>query len=459
MTKKIIKNGIVIMPEGKKKADIYIEGESIKAVGINLATSYDTTVIDAEGCYVLPGIIDAHVQLEGKYKDTEMTDDFYTGTRAAVCGGITTIIDFAVQKQGGYSALEGLKQRRAQADPKVCTDYSLHVGITDPTDETLAEIKEIINEGITSFKCYMTYKERGRMVDEAGLYRAMDEIAKHNGIVEVHAENNTLVEYMTNKQISEGKTASKDFEASRTDICEQVATATAILLGKETGCDLYVHHVTSGMVKKIIEIAKSNGLSVYSETCPQYLLLDDSVYQEENGQRYIMNPPIRGKDSQKIIWEGMEDGTIDTVGTDHCSYTIAHKDENKDVFYKVAAGVPGLETLLSTVYTYGVATNKITIERLSEVLSTNPARIFGLTNKGLIKEGYDADIVIYDPTGVSQVKASDLNMSTDLNPFEGMKIEGSVIMTMLRGKEIYQNGQFIGEKGQGKFINGKRNEI
>ena len=455
----LVKDGIVITPYGKEEVDVYIEGETVKTIGKDLAGLIDkaTTVIDAKGCYVLPGIIDPHVQLEGKYKNTEMTDDFYSGTKAAACGGITTIIDFAVQKQGGYSALEGLHQRRKQADLKVCTDYSLHVGITDPNDETIGEISQIINEGITSIKCYMTYRNRGRMVDEAGLYRVMTEAAKYNGLIDVHAENNTLVEYMTDQLVANGKKTSKDFPMSRTDIAEQVAVATALLFSRDTGCDLYIHHVTSKRVEALIREAKNQGYYVYGETCPQYLLLDDKVYQSQYGARFIMNPPIRDEESKFVLWDGLNVGSLDTVGTDHCSYTLAHKDEHKDDFTQVPAGVPGLETLLPLVYTYGVSTGRITIERLTEILSLNPAKIFGLyPQKGAIMPGADADLVIYDPSGESKINATQLHMNTDFNPFEGMAIRGEVKITMLRGNTIYRNGEFTGKRGGGKFIFGKR---
>jgi dihydropyrimidinase len=455
----LICGGTVVTPWGQQVADVYVEEETIQAVGKELhgIVPKSTAVLDASDCLVLPGVIDAHVQLEGKYKETLMTDDFFSGTRAAACGGVTTIIDFAVQQQGGYSALEGLKARRAQADPKVCIDYSLHVGITDPTEETLREIDSIMKIGVTSFKCYMTYRNRGRLVEEPGLFRTMQEVASHNGIVEVHAENNNLVEYMTDTLIAQGKTSSRDFPASRTDLAEQVAVSTAVLLAHATDCDLFVHHVSSRRVQELIRLVQGQGMRVFAETCPQYLLLDDRVYQRKDGARFIINPPIRDEQSKKALWRGLAEGILQTVGTDHCSYTIAQKDEHKDQFQAVPAGVPGLETLLSLVYTYGVCTGRISLERMTEVLSLNPARIFGLyPRKGVIQPGSDADLVIYDPQGNSSIHARDLHMTTDFNAFEGMEVQGKVSSTLLRGRVIYQDGVFSGGAGMGRFVPGKR---
>jgi len=454
----LIKNGVIVHSWGKVNADIYIEDEKIKAIGKDLValTNRDTRIIDAKNCYILPGIIDPHVQLEGAYKDTIMSDDFYSGTKAAAFGGITTIIDFAVQKKGS-SALECLIKRKNQANPKVCVDYALHVGITDPRDDVLKEIPKIINKGITSFKTYMTYRDRGRMVDEAGLFRIMAEVARYNGIVEVHQENNALAECMTNSLIKEKKTTSEYFPLSRTEIVESIATASAILLSKETKCDLYIHHITSKETVELIQLACSKGIRVFGETCPHYLVLDDSVYKRKDGHRYIMNPPIRNKKSQESLWNGIREDFIKTIGTDHCSYTCEQKDKYRNNFCKVPAGVPGLETLLSIIYTYGVEKNLISIEKLVELLSTNAAKIFGLyPRKGIIQIESDADLVIYDPYPDYLLRAKDLHMSTDFNPFEGMSLKGKVKMTILRGKVIVEESEFKGAPGDGQFIKGKR---
>lgn len=454
----LIKNGVIVHNWGKVNADIYIKDEKIKAIGKDLAalTNRETRIIDARNCYILPGVIDPHVQLESAYKNTFMTDDFYSGTRAAAFGGITTIIDFAIQ-QKGRSALECLKRRKDQANPKVCIDYTLHVGITDPRDEVLKEIPKIIDEGIPSFKTYMTYRDRGRMVDEAELFRIMTEVAKYNGIVEVHQENNTLVEYMTNKLVKEKRTTSKYFTLSRTEVVESIATATAILLSTDTKCDLYIHHITSKETVELVRSACLKGIRVFGETCPQYLVLDDSVYKRKDGHRYVINPPIRDKNSQKSIWEGLMGGLIKTIGTDHCSYTCEQKDKYRSNFFKIPAGVPGLETLLPIIFTYGVEKGLISIEKLVELLSTNAAKIFGLyPKKGIIQIESDADLVIYNPCPDYLLRAKDLHMSTDFSPFEGMKLKGKVEMTILRGKVIVEEGEFKGASGDGQFIKGKR---
>jgi dihydropyrimidinase len=457
----LVKNGLVVTGEEVLKEDIYIHEDKISAIGKNLEKLINnnerSNIIDASNCYVFPGVIDPHVQLEGSYKNTVMTDDFYTGTKAAAFGGITTIIDFAVQNKGNL-LLDTFFNRKNQADAKVCIDYTLHVGITDPTQEALAEINKLTKEGITSFKTYMTYRDRGRMVDEAGLYRIMGEVAKYNGIVEVHQENNNLVEYMTDKLQEEGKMSSSFFPLSRTEVVEGIATATAILLARDANCDLYIHHVTSKETIEMIEWGVSKGITVFGETCPHYLVLNDSVYNSDFGHRYIMNPPIRNQESQDILWEAIKKDYIQTIGTDHCSYSLIQKDKDKSNFSKVPAGVPGIETLLPIIYTFSV--NKgIPVQKIVKLLSENPAKIFGLfPRKGMIRIGSDADLVIYDTKSENIIKADNLHLKTDFNPFEGIKIRGEVKATILRGKVIVKDKNFCGGKGEGLFINGSRNQ-
>lgn len=455
MNSVLITGGTVVNAWGSLRGDVLIGDGLISAVGRNLKdlAGPDIPVIDASGCYVFPGIIDPHVQLEGKYKDTEMTDDFFSGTRSAAAGGITTIIDFAVQKQDGGSALEMFHARRGQADPKVCVDYNLHAGITRSDDRTLEEIKELVRLGAGSFKCYMTYRKRGRLVVEDDLLRIMTEVGKNGGLVEVHGENNTLVEYMTDRLVNAGTTTAADFPHSRTSIAEEIAVSSAALLSRYTGCDLYVHHVTSKYVVDIIADAMKRGIRVYGETCPQYLLIDDSVYAGDKGYLYVMNPPIRDKESQNRLWEALGDGGLKTVGTDHCSYSIAQKKEKSTTFHDMPAGVPGLETMLSSVYTYGVDSGRLSPEKMVEVLSLNSARIFGLyPEKGAIQPGADGDVVIYDPEPEGTYSSADNVMLTDFHPFEGMRVKGRVKTTILRGNVIYDNGTFTGEAGMGRFL-------
>lgn len=459
MNNVLITNGLVVNAWGIVEGDVLIQDGIIKAVGRNLnsLSAPDTPTIDAGGCYVLPGIIDPHVQLEGKYKDTEMTDDFFSGTRSAAAGGVTTIIDFAVQKQDGGSALDMFHTRRAQADPKVCVDYSLHAGITRSDDKTLAEICELVRQGVMSFKCYMTYRERGRLVKEDDLLRIMAEVGRHNGLVEIHGENNTLVEYMTDRLVHSGKTTAADFPDSRTSIAEQIAVSTAALLSRYTDCDLYVHHVTSRYVVDIIEDAVKRGVNIYGETCPQYLLVDDSVYAGDKGYLYVMNPPIRGKASQDHLWKGLAEGSLQTVGTDHCSYTLQQKKDKKDTFHQMPAGVPGMEFLLSSVYTHGVDAGHFSIENMVRVLSLNSAQIFGIyPQKGAIQPGADGDVVIYDPRPEGTYSSADNVMLTDFHPFDGMRVKGKVKTTILRGMVIYNEGTFSGKAGMGNFLHCRR---
>ncbi len=443
----LIKHGVLVTSLGTFQADVLIVDGVIRQIGQSLAEPL-VPAIDATGCLVLPGIVDPLIQFELP----AMTDDFDTGTRAAACGGVTTIIDFADQPRG-IDALKYLRKRKAIADSKVNVDYSLHMSITDLSGGTLNHIQPIVREEmIPSFKLYLAYSRRERMVNDGEAFAIMREVARQGGIVGVHAESDALVEYLTKELIESGRTDPGHFPQSRPDVAEAISVASAIELARATGCDLYVHHVSTALAIEMIAEAKRKGIRVWAETCPHYLILTDELYSGDHGYLYVMNPPLRPAEDRDRLWKALQLGEMDTLGTDHCSYMIHQKTKNSR-FDQVPPGIPGVETLLPVMYTEGVAKRRITLLRLVELLCLNPSRIFGLfPQKGTISIGSDGDLVIFDPNAQWTLKAPDLHTNSDFCPFENMSITGQVKKTILRGEVIYSNGEFCGTPRGGQFI-------
>ena len=444
-----VKNGLIVTNLETFQADLLIVDGVIRRIGQSL-TEPTIPAIDATGYLILPGIVDPHVQFELP----SLTDDFDTGTRAAACGGVTTIIDFADQPRG-VDAIKYLRERKAIANSKVNVDYSLHMSITDLSGNTLSHIQTIIREEmIPSFKLYLAYSRRERMVNDGEVFAIMREVARHGGIVGVHAESDALIEYLTKELIESGCTDPRYFPQSRPDVAEAISVSSAIGLARATGCDLYVHHVSTALAIEAIAEAKRNGMRVWAETCPHYLILTEEIYSGDNRYLFVMNPPLRKKKDRERLWEAIQKGEIDTIGTDHCSYMVDQKTKNTR-FDQVTPGVPGVEALLPVMYTEGVAKKKMTLPRLVELLCLNPARIFGLfPQKGTISIGSDGDLVIFDPNAQWTLKAADLHTNSDFCPFENMPLAGRVKKTILRGEIIYEDGKYCGTHHRGRFIPG-----
>lgn len=450
----LVKNGMLLTNVGPVRGDVLIREGVISSIGQSLEEP-KVPIVDAEGFLVFPGIVDPHVQFEVIHGNTSMTDDFDTGTKAAACGGVTTIIDFADQPRG-VDAMTYLKERIAIADAKVNVDYSLHMSITDLSGDTLRQIPAIVKEEfIPSFKLYLAYSRTGRMVNEGETFAVMREVAKTGGIVGVHAESDSLVEYLTSEFLRNGQTDPSYFPKSRPDFAEAASVASTIEIARATGCDLYVHHVSTGLAIDSVADAKRNGMRVWAETCPHYLILTDEVYQGESRYLYIMNPPLRTEKDRDRLWRAVQKGEIDTIGTDHCSYMIEQKTKNSR-FDQIPPGIPGVETLLPVMYMEGVSKGRMPVTRLVELLCSNPAKIFGLfPKKGTISIGGDGDLVIFNPKFEWTLRASKLHTNADFCPFEGMKIVGRVEKTILRGEIIYAKGEFCGTPNGGQFVKGR----
>ena len=458
--KTLIKNGLIVTATEKYKGDVLVKDDKIFAIGENLSKGHSNIadeIIDASDKYVLPGAIDPHTHLDMPFMGTRSQDNYETGTIAAACGGVTSIIDFDIQ-QKGESLFEAIERKKALAAGKAVIDFSLHPAITDLRPEIIDEVKDAIQKyGTPSFKVFMTYDCR---VDDSTLLKLLEVTKKYGGLVQVHAENFDIIQYMNEKFANENKLEPYYHALSRPNIAEEEAVARAIKLVELTKSRLYVVHLSSKEALDRITEARDKGIEIYAETCPQYLLLDDSCYKEPNwnGAKYVMSPPIRTKESNIALWKGLERGDVQTIGTDHCPFDFKGVKDmfGKDDYKKIPNGAPGIETSLMLMHSEGVVKGKISLQKMVDALSTSTARLFGLKEKGSITVGKDADIVIFDPKQKFTISNDKLHMKVDYTPFEGMKITGMPSLVYSRGEKIAKwNGtqmEFVGKPGTGKFI-------
>ena len=452
----LFKRGTVVNSTGRYVADVFADGDQITAIGANLDNAADE-VVDAKGKYILPGAIDPHTHISMPFMGTSAQDDYETGTKAAACGGVTCVVDFDLQ-QKGETLLEAIERKKSWAEGKVCVDYSLHPAVMDPRPEVIEEVKNACQEyGTPSFKIFMVYDFR---VDDATMIQLLEETKKYGGLVQVHAENVHIIDHMNRVLEKEGKLEPYYHAVSRPNIAEEEAIYRASKMVEMTGSRIYIVHLSSKEGLWIVKQARDRGVDVYAETCPQYLLLDDERYKEPdwNGAKYVMSPPLRTKESNDALWEGLRGGDLQVVATDHCPFDFnGKKDMNGKGDYKVIPnGAPGIETLLLMLHSEGVGKGRISLEKMVDVLSSGTARMFGLKDKGEIAVGKDADIVVFDPDQKFTITQSKLHMNVDYTPFEGFEITGMPSVVYSRGKKTAQwNGdqmEFVGEVGRGRFI-------
>lgn len=455
----LIKGGKIFTAEESFKGDIAVKNEKIVAIGKNFSPGDSKRVINAQGKYVIPGGIDVHVHFELPFCGTVSADDFYTGTKAAACGGVTTVIDFATQdtKRG---LLAGIEARRKLADPKVCVDYSLHAVIIRWTEHTPVEICEAIHYGVPTFKMFMIYEEEGWQSDDAALFSALELSDSFNFRVMVHAESERVMKLLINHYLKQKKkVGAYGHVLSRPNFIEAEAVQRAITWTAVTGGRLYIVHMSTAEGADLVKAAQAEGVNVLAETCPQYLLLQDDVFKDrKTGHLYATCPQIKKKEDNMRLWLGLMDGEISVVSTDTCTFTKKQKALWKGDFTKIPYGLPGVETLIPLLYTYGVCKNRISMSRLVELVSTNPAKIMGLyPEKGTLMIGTDADITIFDPKKETTIDYKRLATNCDWSPYQGWKVKGFPEYTILRGNVIVENGEFCGSKGFGKFIQRKLN--
>ncbi|MCF8067939.1 MAG: dihydropyrimidinase [Desulfobacterales bacterium] len=452
----LIKNGQIVNAGGRQFADVYIEGDKIKTIGSNLDYPADE-IVDANGKYVIPGAIDSHTHISMPFMGTSAQDDYYTGTVAAACGGVTSLVDFDMQ-QKGESLFEAIERKKSWAEGKVVVDYSLHPAVTDPSPEVIEEVKQAILEyGTPSFKVFMVYDFR---VDDAVMIKLLKKTKQFGGLVQVHAENFYFLQHMNELFAREGKLTPYYHAKSRPNIAEAEAISRIIKMVEFTDSRAYIVHLSSMEGLEEVKKARYRGINVFAETCPQYLILDEERYKAPGfeGAKYVMSPPLRTKESQDPLWNGLRDGYLQTVATDHCPFDFNGKKDmfGTDDYKNIPNGAPGIETLLMLIHSEGVAKNRISLEKMVEVLSAGPAKIFGLKDKGEISVGKDADMVIFDPDQKFTITQRLLHMNIDYSPFEGVDITGMPSLVYSRGKKVAEWNEnhmdFVGEKGRGRFI-------
>ncbi|MCL5039062.1 MAG: dihydropyrimidinase [Firmicutes bacterium] len=447
----LIQGGYVVTPGGVLYADVAIAGGRIQKVGPALGPERGTQVVDARGLVVMPGIIDAHTHFELHSRGTVTADDFRQGSISAACGGVTTFIDFA-DAEAGLSFTQAADRRRQQAEGRSAIDFSLHLSLNDAPAEKAGELAELVQYGISSLKVFTTYRKEGYMLKPGQMEFLLQESRRLGALVQVHAEDNGLVESLTERHLAEGKTEPRYHPVSRPNEAERKAIAAVIQQAEKTQAPVYFVHISTEEGLAEIKQAQARGMKVWAETCPQYLLLDQSLYEEPQAQRFILTPPLREKKDNAALWQGLVDGVLATVATDHCAFSLMQKGQATS-FVDTLPGLPGVETLLPLLYSEGVGKERFGLERLVELLSTNPARIFGLyPRKGALLPGSDADLVLFDPEREVTLTASALHSAAGYTPYEGFRVRGYPVMTILRGQLISQEGSFVGEDGAGRFI-------
>ncbi|MDQ7096976.1 dihydropyrimidinase [Desulfosporosinus sp. PR] len=450
----VLRGGTVVTAADVYQADVRIEGERIVALGHEIKQP-DDQVINVDGCFLFPGGIDPHTHFDLPTGDISTSDDFYSGTRAALLGGTTTILDYATQFKG-ESLKIGLANWHKKAQGKCYVDYGFHMAITDWNDLVAQEMTALVQrEGVSSFKVYMAYKNVLQM-DDGALLQALRQAGECGGLVCVHCENGDVVYDLVQKARQERKTAPQYHPLTRPPEVEAEATARVITLAHIAGAPVYIVHLTcNGALQAVIE-AKLRGYEVYAETCPQYLLLDDSYYCAEgfNGAKYVISPPLRPVYNQALLWSGLKTGILETVATDHCAFNYkGQKDLGLEDFSKIPNGAPGVETRMGLLYTYGVQTGKLSLNEFVALTSTNAAKLFGLfPRKGTIAPGSDADLVVWDPRVSSVITAETLHQQADYTPFEGFKQQGQAVRIFLRGNQVCQDGKLIQELPTGSYL-------
>ncbi len=445
----VIENGLLVTPAGVVAADLAIAGEQIAAIGFQLDGKRR---IDAEGCYVIPGAVDPHVHLQMQLGELTSSDSFADGTIAAACGGVTTVIDFA-DPQPGQSMIDALRHRRSEADGQVAIDYALHM--TVPTwhaahEEPLAEIDDVLAAGCLSFKLYQAYQRME--LDDVLLYRVMQRVAAAGGRVVLHSETGPLLEELRRQALAEGHSAAIWHERTRPARLEATAIHRAAEIAYQAECPLYIFHVGCAESVAAIVAARLRGVDIVGESCPHYLILSaDHQLDSPNGNLFICAPPLRSHEDQDALWMALADDDLQVVSTDHCPWPPAEKMGAAN-FAVVPGGVPGIEARLSLIHHFGVNRELLDLTRWVELCCANPARLMGLDHKGALLPGYDADVVIFDPSRHKSLSAHTLHETAGWTPYEGMNVQGWPRTVLSRGRVIVENETFVGRPGQGVFV-------
>jgi dihydropyrimidinase len=450
----IIADGCVVTATDTYAADIAIENGKIVALGKELPRQNTGRIISAAGKLVFPGGIDVHTHLDMPFGGTTSADDFETGTRAAVFGGTTTLIDFAIQYKG-QKLQQAFDTWMAKASSKAVCDYAFHCIVTDIADGQLQEMNALVGEGITSFKLFMAYPGVF-MLDDASIFKALQTTAKNGALICMHAENGSAIDVIVQQALAEGKRAPKYHALTRPTTAEAEATSRAIALAEMAGAPIYIVHLSCNDALEKVREARDRGLPVYAETCPQYLYLslENMDAPDFEGAKYVFTPPLREKWHQEKLWNGLKRDHLQVVSTDHCPFCFKEQKElGRNDFTKIPNGGPGVEHRMSLIYSGGVAAGRFSANRFVELVSTTPAKLFGLyPRKGTIGVGSDADLVIFDPSRKHTISAKTHHMRVDYSMFEGIQVTGMPDVVLSRGSVLVEGDKFRGAAGQGHFL-------
>lgn len=447
----LIQGGVIVAPEGSVKGDIRIRGERILEIGEGLSPE-GAEVVPAEGKLLFPGFIDTHTHFDLDAGTFHTADDFETGTKAAIAGGTTVILDFTTQEKG-ETLMEALEKWHRLADGKCSCDYGFHMSITDWNEAVKKELPLMTREGITSYKLYMAYDNL--KVSDGEIFEILQAVDAEGGIIGVHCENGELIGELSKQLLACGETGPSAHPKARPAEVEAEAVNRLLTIAKLAGTPVNIVHLSTRRACEVVRAARAEGQRVYVESCPQYLLLTDEKYQLPGFEsaKYVLSPPLRSQEDMDCLWQALAAGQIDTLGTDHCSFHFrVQKERGREDFTRIPNGMPGVEHRPVLMYTYGVGTGKITKEQFCGALAEHPAKLFGMyPRKGALKEGSDADIVIWDPDAEDVITAGKQMQNVDYTPYEGWRIKGKPIQVFLRGRMVCQDGR-VAVPGQGRYL-------
>jgi dihydropyrimidinase len=454
----LIKGGTIVNADSMVRADVLVDGERITTIGEQIDIPVDRT-IDATGKWVIPGAIDVHTHMELPFGGTFAKDTFETGTRAAAFGGTTTIIDFAVQPRGG-TLRQGLDTWHEKADGKACIDYGFHCIVSDMRDDLLPEMDQLVDEGVTTFKLFTAYPGVF-LSDDGSIFKAMKQSAGNGGLIMMHAENGPAIDVVAAGLVAGGTTDPIGHGLARYSVFEGEATNRVIRLAQAAGAPVYIVHLSAREALNAVRAARDEGLPAFAETCPQYLFLSlDDLGNGFEGAKFVCSPPLRPADHQDELWKGLVHDDLQVVSTDHCPFDFhGQKELGRGDFRKIPNGLPGVEDRVDLIHDGGVAGGRITPSRFVEIVSTAPARLFGLSRKGVVGAGFDADLVVYDPARRHTISASTHHMDVDYSCYEGREVQGGSDVVLSRGKVIVEGGQWLGKAGDGRFVKRERSSF